>query len=733
MTVKGLIIKYSYLIKSIVSLCIAIYIPIFIFELTIVQHSCDKIIKENEDSYKEITSSFASYFDQQIGLLRKNAIMIYLDNTLDNALAKNKIIKETIESHPYYASQAIKDLSDYKSGLSNTIELGIYFVGTDYIITSAHKYMFNDFLNIFSDATEEHTRQMTDFFMSESDKMRQLSTFSYKDYTDAKLFIGIPVTLNEQHKSLIFYVMRYDSIDTSFLTKNVSDPLRLCIFDYNGKLLYTNKLPKPKLFENEDFVNYIIDSGTNIFRYEYDGKNYIFFKNSNMDQGQIFVSYIPQDYLEKNLTQFRYIIRNITILISFFLAIILSFAVYINYTPILKLVKKIGKSQKNGLNSEMKSISCAFSQMEENIAEQKIILMDYLLGNLLYGMPISPADVDNLDMNIRSSNNFCVLTIQDLKMNNTEREQLSDTILLKYDINTYITDVLNKNLAVFICILKNDDISAFVADLKQLLYTKYNFSHRIGVGHIVHQLNDIHKSYMNSLHVMELTNVDVNLSDSKISVIENYPFENITLFLNYVKNGEKDNALNSLSIISQYILNEIDTFFIQQYICYDILISYIKCIKQINYPLHKNETIDLISHNTIKEFFDSLSASVKTVCDSIKQYNESMYNRLQREIIEYVNSNYTDPEICRTQVATRYNISVYSLSRLFKDSLGIGFKEYIIAKRLELSKHLLLTTNKSIVQITSEIGLDDPGYFSRIFNITYNMPPSKFRDLYSAG
>jgi len=104
-----------------------------------------------------------------------------------------------------------------------------------------------------------------------------------------------------------------------------------------------------------------------------------------------------------------------------------------------------------------------------------------------------------------------------------------------------------------------------------------------------------------------------------------------------------------------------------------------------------------------------------------------MGDSLQKDILNYINENFTDPDICRTQVADKFGISIYSLSRLFKDIVGIGFKEYISAKRMELSRQLLLTSDKSIVKITADIGFDDPNYFSKLFKANYGVTPSKFR------
>jgi len=206
--------------------------------------------------------------------------------------------------------------------------------------------------------------------------------------------------------------------------------------------------------------------------------------------------------------------------------------------------------------------------------------------------------------------------------------------------------------------------------------------------------------------------------------IEGYPIEDIMLFLYYVQNGETEDALQTLDTVIQYISQNIDTVFMKRYICYELLITYNHRLKQMKYTLNKKEILDLVSHNDdIDQLHASLKTSVIHVCESVKNNEKS----LPKRIIKYIDEKFTDPNISRTQVADYFSISIYSLSRLFKDDVGIGFTEYITAKRLDRSRHLLLTTDKDIAEISLESGYNDPSYFSKVFKANYGLSPSKFR------
>jgi len=729
MDLRKYLVKYQYLLRFIASLCLILYVPWLIFSFAIVKSSYERLLARNEEYYRETAASFHTYFLEELELLRNHALSIAYDNSSRNS----KITKEIIESHPYYYSTASQALSLYKIGLRSAMDIGLYFYDTDYIITSSYKYSFDEFVNLYSGTSEEQMEEMARFFQTDAIDLAILSTFKYRGYPDGRLFIGIPVIINNKHKALVFYMMRHDSISTSFFDTESRDQLLLSIFDNNGSLIYTNKRIDPILLNNEGLASFIADMESPVHKFDHKGNRYSVFKSQNTRLGNVFVTIVPQNQVETSFDQFYRRLKITTILTALGSVFMLMAAVYVNYKPILNLVRSItNKYDSTDLRGEIDTITQAFYQIEEHVSEQKMMLMDYLLSNLLYGISIPKADAERLDVNLLNGN-FCVITIADLKLDSAGRERLGEYIQRESNINTYITDILYKNHVVLICVFSEEQqgvIDSLARRIKDFLYDNYRVAYNIGVGHIVSHLDDIQKSYMNALYSMEAASISIPSPDTGVAIIEDYPSEEIALFLQYVKNGQMQNALSILEQVKEYLIEEVDSVLLQRYICYDILTAYIKCLDQINYPISKKETSDLLAHNNFHEFIDALSSSVKQVCESISVRNEDIQNSLQKQILEYINENYTDPNISRTMVADYFGISIYSLSRLFKEIIGVGFSEYITAKRMELSKQLLLTTDKTIVEIAEETGVKDPSYFSKLFKTSYNMTPSKFRKQY---
>ena len=92
-----------------------------------------------------------------------------------------------------------------------------------------------------------------------------------------------------------------------------------------------------------------------------------------------------------------------------------------------------------------------------------------------------------------------------------------------------------------------------------------------------------------------------------------------------------------------------------------------------------------------------------------------------------MDENLFDKELCLTMVAEHLDISIYSISRMFKAATGSNFKDYISDKRLERARILLLTTSDSVGSITEAVGFDRVSYFSTLFRKKYGISPSQYR------
>lgn len=79
------------------------------------------------------------------------------------------------------------------------------------------------------------------------------------------------------------------------------------------------------------------------------------------------------------------------------------------------------------------------------------------------------------------------------------------------------------------------------------------------------------------------------------------------------------------------------------------------------------------------------------------------------------------------EAASLVGYSPAYFSRIFKDEMGISFKEALNGIRIEKSKNLLLSSTASIAEICSMVGFNDQSYYCKVFKKLTGVTPDRFR------
>ena len=98
-----------------------------------------------------------------------------------------------------------------------------------------------------------------------------------------------------------------------------------------------------------------------------------------------------------------------------------------------------------------------------------------------------------------------------------------------------------------------------------------------------------------------------------------------------------------------------------------------------------------------------------------------------QEAAKYISKNYYK-EISLSDIASKAFMEETYFSKKFKQMTGFGFKEYLVMTRIKAAQQLLLTTDKSIGEISELCGFTSSNYFGDAFRRFYGKSPSKYRD-----
>ena len=97
-----------------------------------------------------------------------------------------------------------------------------------------------------------------------------------------------------------------------------------------------------------------------------------------------------------------------------------------------------------------------------------------------------------------------------------------------------------------------------------------------------------------------------------------------------------------------------------------------------------------------------------------------------RQALQYIDENYTRP-IAVPEISRRFNVSPSYLSQCFKQEVGVSVKHYLIMRRMQQAKHLLLTTDEPVRAVALAVGYDDYRQFSKMFKSLTGVTPVQCR------
>ena len=96
------------------------------------------------------------------------------------------------------------------------------------------------------------------------------------------------------------------------------------------------------------------------------------------------------------------------------------------------------------------------------------------------------------------------------------------------------------------------------------------------------------------------------------------------------------------------------------------------------------------------------------------------------DVKEYLDQNFSS-RITLDDLATRFYINKYYLTRVFKEQYGQSITAYLQNVRITHAKQLLRFTDKTVEEIGLECGLGQLHYFSRVFKEVEGVAPSVYR------
>ncbi|KGX93725.1 AraC family transcriptional regulator [Pontibacillus halophilus JSM 076056 = DSM 19796] len=117
----------------------------------------------------------------------------------------------------------------------------------------------------------------------------------------------------------------------------------------------------------------------------------------------------------------------------------------------------------------------------------------------------------------------------------------------------------------------------------------------------------------------------------------------------------------------------------------------------------------------------------------LERMQEAHYEHSQQtegDMIEQIKNYVIDhahQDLSLERISKEVALSPIYISKLFKEKLGVNYITFLTDCRLEKAKKLMRDSEKSMKEISIEVGYHDPNYFSKVFKKSYHMSPTEYR------
>lgn len=224
----------------------------------------------------------------------------------------------------------------------------------------------------------------------------------------------------------------------------------------------------------------------------------------------------------------------------------------------------------------------------------------------------------------------------------------------------------------------------------------------------------------------ELKDALLRAADKIRSRKYNYPFELEDSMISAVMRDDFSGALNFLDLIFDDFHKHRISQDTARKICEKLVTELDICFSKYMGGNITQSKIQIPPEATLPEMHTLLTDYLNSV---LLSEDTSSSDILVEQIKRYLASHLQE-NITLKVLENEFFFNASYISRIFKRKTGENYNEYLLKLRIERAKELLVTTNRSIIQISDATGFGNSKYFSRIFKSMTGMTPVNYRMVY---
>lgn len=704
--VKKLIKSRSFLFTLLLTIVGLICIPLLVLQIFVIGQSTDKFEESNHEHFLSALEESSNTFASKEQILSQTALRISLNENIQKPLRNNA------DDYSWY--EAAEALTGYSKEILHVESVGVYYVSTGYLLTNGYKFKLQNYCEKIEPADLAQAQKMETFF-------NEVDSIKYYATSDGRtLYVACPIALIKvgRNDGVAFFALDARALEESYrasVTLNSS----FAVANAQGDFLIRGEHFTESLSETD--ISNLLSSGNSVFTVGTKDPLLVY-KYTAPESDLIFLLCVDKDNFQDQLMDFVQLMHSALYVALVLIVVSLTVTIYITYLPIHRLLKKHTKNEtEHELSSELERLDSAFSKLDQKAATQHDQLMEFILSELLFARPVKQELVRQY-LPAERYRSFAVATSLCPTPTALQSRQLASMIAETTGYDIYVTNTPSRPHSVIICLSNHSIVpDALCSAITAAIGNIFGQEYPISMGEVVTTPGELRISYRSTM----TTGLNTDQIEPGASAAEFT--KEIQIFSQCVCIGDEAEALNHLENIRTLLNTKTVGEGQRRYYCFKLLDSFLASINSNKLQLSGHNTELLLTFTGAEHLFTLLRESIHQVCTQAADMERSVELQLQQKLLQYVNENFADTEMCLTAAADHMGTSTYAVSRLFKDLTGQGFNDYVTEKRLEYSRTLLINTQKSIAEVSAESGFDSANYFSTVFKQNCGMPPTKYR------
>jgi len=252
----------------------------------------------------------------------------------------------------------------------------------------------------------------------------------------------------------------------------------------------------------------------------------------------------------------------------------------------------------------------------------------------------------------------------------------------------------------------------------------------IGIGNVYSSLDQIGQSYQESLIATRDTMQQVKYRFySDLPALVPFFDEKTTKkyeqeLFKHIRDGEWEEIYNSISdLLDRYEQVGTNLLQTQQHVM-ELLWVTSRVLSEMgvesDVPFYSFQATD----------FRQLRSETRHLLDRMRKSYQEHNKELEADIIQQIKQyiiEHAHQDISLDIIAKEVGLSPIYISKIFKEQLGVNYINFLTECRIEKAKKLMRDPEKSLKEISFEVGYHDPNYFSKVFKKMCNTSPTEYR------